>query len=173
MIKRPRVPMDLEKLVEASTLGRCFICEFLRGSTEFAHVTVAQTETAIAFLSKYPTLFGYIIVAPKEHREHVTGDFDETEYIELQRFIFRIAEAIRHVLAPERIYILSLGSRAANTHVHWHVAPLPAGIPLEQQQYYALMTERGIIEVNAEELQTYVARLQRHLLQHTPSVDTP
>lgn len=112
-------------------------------------------------------------MAPKEHREHVTGDFDETEYIELQRFIFRIAEAIRHVLAPERIYILSLGSRAANTHVHWHVAPLPAGIPLEQQQYYALMTERGIIEVNAEELQTYVARLQRHLLQHTPSVDTP
>jgi len=33
------------------------------------------------------------------------------------------------------------------------------------------MAEHGIIEVEAEELQNYVARLQRHL-QHTPSVDT-
>jgi diadenosine tetraphosphate (Ap4A) HIT family hydrolase len=119
-MKHPRVPMDLAKLVKASTSGRCFICEFLRGSSEFAHVTVAETETAFAFLSKYPTLFG---------------------------------------------------SRAANSHVHWHIAPLPAGIPLEQQQYYALMAEHGIIEVEAEELQNYVARLQRYL-QHTPSVDT-
>jgi hypothetical protein len=49
MIKYPRVPMDLAKLAKASTSGRYFICEFLRGSTEFAHVTVAQTDTAIAF----------------------------------------------------------------------------------------------------------------------------
>ena len=27
----------------------------------------------------------------------------------------------------------------ANAHVHWHVAPLPPGVPYEQQQFRAVM----------------------------------
>ena len=38
----------------------------------------------------------------------------------------------------ERLYILSLGSQQGNRHVHWHVAPLPPGVPFEQQQFAAL-----------------------------------
>ena len=48
------------------------------------------------------------LVAPKEHREQVTGDFDEKEYLQLQRLIYRISEAMRQLLVPERIYVLSL-----------------------------------------------------------------
>ena len=136
---RRRVPFDLEGLVRRSTSGRCFICEFLRGNPDYGHVGVYETSTAVVFLNKYPTLFGYVIVAPKEHREQVTGDFPEPEYLELQRLIFRVAEGIRRLLSPERIYILSLGSEAANSHVHWHLAPLPRGVPLAEQQFHALM----------------------------------
>jgi len=31
-----------------------------------------------------------------------------------------------------RVYILSLGSQQGNKHVHWHSAPLPFGVPVEQ-----------------------------------------
>lgn len=129
-----RYPIEIGTLHRASSTGRCFICEFLGQNPEFEHTLIDETEHAVAFLSKYPTMFGYCLVAPKRHLEQVTGDFTEAEYLELQRFIYRIGEAVRKVLAPERVYILSLGSQQANAHVHWHVAALPPGLPLAQQQ---------------------------------------
>lgn len=157
---RAKIPFDVDKLVGRATSGRCFICEYLKGTTDYEHVRICETDLAVAFLSKYPTLFGQVIVAPREHREQVTGDFSETEYLEMQRFIFRIAEGVRQVLSPERIYVLSLGSQAANSHVHWHVAPLPRGVPLEQQQFHALMHENGAIEVTHEEQLEFARKLQ-------------
>jgi len=154
-----RVPFDLERYVQRSTSGRCFICEFLSGNPDYRHDTVAETDAAVAFLNKYPTLFGYVIVAPKAHREQVTGDFTEAEYLDLQRFVYRVAEAMRRVLAPERVYVLSLGSQAANAHVHWHIAPLPPGVPLEQQQYHALMHENGVIDAQRADVVDYLAKL--------------
>ena len=158
-----RVPFDVDALVQRSTSGRCFVCEYLDGNPEYAHTRVAETASAIAFLNKYPTLFGSVIVAPKRHLEDVTGDFSEDAYVELQRFVHRVAEAMRRVLAPERIYLLSLGSRAANAHVHWHVAALPTGVPLAQQQYHALMHENGVIDASPAAMVDYAGRLGREL----------
>ena len=158
-----RVPFALATYVQRSTSGRCFICEHLRGNPDYQHDTVAETATAVAFLNKYPTLFGYVIVAPKDHREQVTGDFSEDEYIELQRFVHRVAEAMRRVLAPERLYVLSLGSQAANAHVHWHIAALPPGVPLEQQQYPALMHENGVVDASRAAVVDYVAKMRAEL----------
>jgi histidine triad (HIT) family protein/ATP adenylyltransferase len=33
-----------------------------------------------------------------------------------------------------------------NAHIHWHIAPLPPGVPYQQQQYHALMAENGILQ---------------------------
>jgi histidine triad (HIT) family protein len=158
-----RVPFDLSAYVQRSTSGKCFICEYLRGNPDYPHERIAETDTAVAFLNKYPTLFGYVIVAPKAHLEHVTGDFSEAQYLELQRFIHRVAEAMRGVLAPERIYILSLGSRAANAHVHWHVAALPPGVPLDEQQYHALLHENGVVDAPRADVVDYVAKMRAAL----------
>ena len=155
-----RLPFDVAALVARSTSGRCFVCEFLSGNPDCVHTLVAETDAAVAFLSRYPTLFGQAIVAPKRHVEQVTGDFTEATYLELQRLVYRVAEAMRRVLAPERVYVLSLGSQAANAHVHWHVAPLPSGVPLEQQQYHALMHEHGAIDADPVELAAYVRDLR-------------
>ena len=38
--------------------GRCFICEFLAGNPEFAHELVYEDEFSVAFLNKYPALYG-------------------------------------------------------------------------------------------------------------------
>lgn len=126
--------------VRERVAGRCFICELLAGNPEFAHHVVYEDDHAVAFLNRYPALYGYVLVAPRRHREHVTSDLTQDEYLQLQAVVYRIGEAIRRVVPTERLYILSLGSRQGNAHVHWHIAPLPPGVPFEEQQFAALDT---------------------------------
>lgn len=138
--------------------GRCFICELVAGNPEFEHHIVYEDEHAIAFLQKFQTLHGYVIVAPKEHREQVTGDFHLDEYLALQRVVHRVGEAVRQAVPTERLYLLSLGSQAGNSHVHWHVAPLPPGLPFEQQQLAALDTDEGL-DLSDDELADLARRI--------------
>ena len=135
--------MDTRKRVDFNAVreelrGRCFICEMLAGNPEYQHHVVYEDERAVAFLNRYPSLYGYALVAPKDHREQVTGDFSLDEYLHLQAVVHRVAEAIRQVVPTERLYVLSLGSQQANRHVHWHLAPTPPGLPFAQQQLAAL-----------------------------------
>jgi diadenosine tetraphosphate (Ap4A) HIT family hydrolase len=135
MDKRKRVDFNA---VREELRGRCFICEMLAGNPEYQHHVVYEDERAVAFLNRYPSLYGYVLVAPKLHREQVTGDFSLDEYLHLQAVVHRVGEAIRQVVPTERLYVLSLGSQQANRHVHWHLAPTPPGLPFEQQQLAAL-----------------------------------
>ena len=135
MDKRRRV--DFNAIREALR-GRCFICEMLAGNPEYQHHVVYEDERTVAFLNRYPPLYGYVLVAPKDHREQVTGDFSLDEYLHLQAVVHRVGEAICQVVPTERLYVLSLGSQQANRHVHWHLAPTPPGLPFEQQQLAAL-----------------------------------
>lgn len=50
-------------------------------------------------------------------RRSTSGDLDENAYLELQRLIYRVAEALRKLLAPIRVYVLSLGSAIADESV--------------------------------------------------------
>lgn len=113
------------------------------GTHDFPHGEIWRDDLGVAFLSRYPTLLGYALVAPLEHRYGVIPDFDVDEYLELQRLVHRVGRAIAAVVPTERLYVLSLGSNEGNAHVHWHVAPLPPGVPYEDQQYKALMVETG------------------------------
>ena len=82
----------------------------------------------------------------------MTGDFTAVEYLELQRLIFRVTEAIRQVVPTERVYLLSLGSQQGNSHVHWHVAPLPPGVPFLDQQLEALHVTDRVLDLSDEEM---------------------
>lgn len=144
-------PFDVQAYEERSKNGPCFICEMLEGNPEYRHQIIYEDQTAVVFLTKYPTLYGYTLVAPREHREHATGDFTVEEYLALQRLIYQVAEAIRRAVSTERIYILSLGSQQGNRHVHWHLAPLPPGVPYEKQQCAALDHAGGILALSDEE----------------------
>ena len=46
------------------------------------------------------------------------------------------------------MYALSLGSQQGNAHLHWHIAPLPPGVPYRRQQFHALMAENGVLDVD-------------------------
>jgi diadenosine tetraphosphate (Ap4A) HIT family hydrolase len=141
---------------------RCFICELVNGNPDFRHHVVYEDSHSVAFLQRFQTLYGYVIVAPKEHRERVTGDFRLDEYLALQAVVHRVGEAVRRAVPTERLYVLSLGSQDGNSHVHWHLAPLPPEVPFEEQQLAALDTDEGL-DLSEEELRELAGRIKAAL----------
>ncbi|HEY8679073.1 MAG TPA: HIT family protein [Candidatus Dormibacteraeota bacterium] len=162
-----RLPVDHEAL-RHQLAGRCFICALVSGDPEFRHAVLYEDDVAIAFLSKYPTVPGYALVAPKDHREQVTGDFSIEEYARLHRVIYRVGEALRRAVPTERLYILSLGSQQANSHVHWHVVPLPPGVPFEEQQY-AMLDQNDYLSFSDDEACEIAERIRAEFA--VPSAD--
>lgn len=158
-----RRPFDLETYVEAVKHGPCFICRLVAGDPRYEHHIVYEDEATIAFLNKYPPLRGYTLVCPKDHREQVTADFTPDEYLRLQAVVFRVGEAVRRATAAARVYVLSLGSNEGNSHVHWHVAPLPSGLPFEAQQVAALDTQHGVLQLTTAEMIDLAARIRHEL----------
>jgi ATP adenylyltransferase len=124
---------------------------------------IYEDETAVVFFSKYQSLYCYTLVAPREHREQATGDFTLEEYLALQQLIYHVGEALRQVVPTERLYILTLGSQQGNRHVHWHLAPLPPGVPYEQQQTAALDNSKGILAVSDEDKASLAQAIRREM----------
>jgi ATP adenylyltransferase len=143
----------------------CFICRLVQGDPTLPrHHIVWQGDDAIVFLDRFPTVYGYTLVAPTVHREQVTGDFTLHQFLALQRVLHAVAEALRLALKPERVYILSLGSQQANAHVHWHVVPCPPGMLLEEQQTALIdRGKRGVLQLSAEEAIALVDDIRAHL----------
>jgi diadenosine tetraphosphate (Ap4A) HIT family hydrolase len=144
--------------------GRCFICELVAGNPGYSHHIVYENETAVAFLNRYPAFYGHVLVAPREHREEVTSDFSSDEYVALQRLVHRVGEAVRRVVPTERLCVLSLGSQEGNRHVHWHLAPLPPGVPVEEQQLAAL-NRSDVIDLTDAEMAALAEQLRKALAE--------
>jgi len=150
-----RVEFDLVDYQGRVRSGGCFICAFLRGDPGAEHELLYDDGAHVALLNRYPTLRGYALVVPRRHVTDVVRDLTSAEYLALQAVVHKVARAVNQVVPTERTYILSLGDMQGNAHVHWHVAPLPPGVPEHQQQYHALMAENGILPQTPDE----VARL--------------
>lgn len=158
----PRKPFDEDTYIQRIQTGPCFICGMIEGNLEGNHI-IYQDDVFIAFLSKYPTLVGYTLVAPIQHFEQVTGDFSIEAYLMLQRAVYQVAEAVRQTFAPERVYILSLGSQQGNRHIHWHIIPLPPGVPFKEQQLAALSAEKGYLDISHAEMKTIARRIRGNM----------
>jgi diadenosine tetraphosphate (Ap4A) HIT family hydrolase len=156
---------DWQEFHQRAQTGPCFICEIIANNPEYPHYPVYKDDIAIAFLDKYPTLFGRTLVAPLQHREQVTGDFSIQEYLALQRRVYLIAEAIRQELNAERIYLMTFGSQQGNSHVHWHIAPLPPGVPYEKQQLHAVSGIDGILKMTENEWDELASRIRNRIIQ--------
>ena len=153
---------DMQAYIQRIQNKLCFICEMVAGRPDGNYI-IYQDEAYIAFLNKYPTLYGYTLVAPVAHREQVTGDFSLEEYLDLQGAVYRVAEAVRRSVEAERVYILSLGSQQGNRHVHWHIAPLPYEVPFEEQQLEALSIANGYLDIPDNVMVTLAGRIQGNM----------
>ena len=159
--------MDLDAYVRRVQEGPCFVCAFLCGHPDYQHHKLYEDDVAVAFLARSPTLLGYSLVAPKAHIEDWVRDFTADEFVGFQRVAHTVAAAISATLPTERMYSLSLGSQQGNAHLHWHLAPLPPGVPYGEQQYHALMAENGVLAVD-ETAQVELAARMRDRLADLP-----
>ncbi len=150
---------DMEAFHREMRTKPCFVCEIMAGVNELQQHFVYDDGKAIAFLDAYPRAYGYTLVAPKEHREQVTGDFSMEEYLDLQRLVYRVTEAVREVVGAERMYLYTFGSNQGGAHVHWHVVPLPPDVPYEEQQGTWASWSKGILDIPQEEMASLAARI--------------
>jgi diadenosine tetraphosphate (Ap4A) HIT family hydrolase len=163
MVGEERVEIDLAAYVERSLHGPCFVCRIAGEDPPGQHV-VYRDDRHLAFLPNFHVLLGYVIVAPVEHREEVVADFAIDDYLDLQRLIHRVGRALAAVVPTERLYLLSLGSRQGNAHVHWHVAALPPGTPYGDQQFRALMVEtKGVLAMTDDDQRALADRIRAAL----------
>jgi diadenosine tetraphosphate (Ap4A) HIT family hydrolase len=159
-----RTPFDQEAYLREADHG-CFLCRLVEGDPTLPHHHVIwSNDEAIAFLDRFPTVYGYTLVAPTDHLEQVTGDFTLHQFLSFQRIVHAVAEAIRQLLRPERVYVLSLGSQQRNAHIHWHIVPCPPGVPVLQQQCALIdRRERGILQLTQEEGARLATQIRSHL----------
>jgi diadenosine tetraphosphate (Ap4A) HIT family hydrolase len=141
----------------------CFVCELLAGNPVYPHHVAYRDDDAVVFASRFPSVLGHFLVAPVEHREHAIADFTPDEYLALQAVIHRAGSALTALLPTERLYVLSLGSQQANRHVHWHLTPLPPGVPYEQQQTALFAPELGTLEIPDDDLADLARRVGEHM----------
>ena len=160
-----RYAPNLAAYHERARTGSCFVCGIVARDPDFAgHHILYEDEDAVAFSNRWPTRRGYTLVAPKGHREQLTGDLTVEEHLALQRVVYRAAEAVGEEVGAERVYVLSLGSDGGNAHVHWHVVPLPPGAPCEEQQFAAVMLETaGALDMPEDEKAALAARRGRRM----------
>jgi hypothetical protein len=50
-----------------------------------------------------------------------------------------------------------------NSHVHWHIAPLPFGVPFKEQQLEALKVENGVLDMSDDEMEALARKIQQAL----------
>jgi histidine triad (HIT) family protein/ATP adenylyltransferase len=158
-----RLPFDFAAYEQRVQNGPCFVCATVSGYPDYEHDLVYEDRDTIAFLSRHPTLLGYSLVAPRRHVERLETDLTLDEHLNLQKVVYRVAKAVAGCVPTERVYVLSLGSQQGNAHLHWHVAPLPPGVPYEQQQFHALMAENGVLDVPEVEQREIAASIRRRL----------
>jgi diadenosine tetraphosphate (Ap4A) HIT family hydrolase len=163
-----RVPWDMPAYLERVRRA-CFVCEMLAGTPGYEHDVIHRDDVGVAFLPLYPVARGHVLVAPIEHREHVIAGLDADDYLALQALVHRAGRAVTQVLAPERLYVLSLGSQQANRHVHWHLVPLPPGVPYESQQLAWLDESRGRLVLDDDDRAALLAALRAALPGPGPS----
>jgi len=114
---------------------------------------------------------GRVIVAPRDHLEHVVRDLDRDAYLRLQDVIYRLARAVESAVPSERTYLLSLGSQQGNSHLHWIIAPLPPGTPYEDQQFAALMASKGVVGLSSTQIAAIATRIRANLSTPTRRVE--
>lgn len=159
-----RQSFDHEAYEARISQGPCFLCNIIEGrSSQYREHIVYRDDYLIALLSQPPVQRGYLLVAPVEHVEQVVTDFDLAGYLRIQTFLHHLGRALPEVLPLERLYILSLGSQQGNAHVHWHVVPLPPGVPPAEQQFHSVMLENGYLDLSQSEQADLAGRIRQQL----------
>lgn len=101
---------------------------------------------------------GFCRVVLNAHVKEMT-DLSESEQQRLMRVVFKVEQAVRDVLKPEKINLASLGNKTP--HLHWHVTPRYEGDATFPNSIWSTVTATPRPPLNIEE----TAQLKAKVIQ--------
>jgi histidine triad (HIT) family protein len=104
-------------------MSNCEFCRIIAGLTP-AEV-IYETEATLAFFPLEPATRGHTMVIPKRHIDNFL-DLDLQDIPELGTVLMLVGRALRSVLTPEGMNLISSAGSVANQsvmHMHIHLVP--------------------------------------------------
>lgn len=133
----------------------CFICEGKVNPEEIIY----EDERHVAFLDAYPPTKGYTVLAVKKHLESAT-ELSEQKYLELQKILYRIAQAIQKAFNPKRIIVMQTGGLIL--HLHFHIIPIYENYTPKQFLDYIIL-KKDILELSEKEKSDIIELIKNNL----------
>ncbi|PIO07644.1 hypothetical protein COU59_02970 [Candidatus Pacearchaeota archaeon CG10_big_fil_rev_8_21_14_0_10_34_12] len=132
---------------------KCFICKNQINNSD----VILNDDKFIAFLDLYAPTKGYTILAMKKHIEDIS-ELTEKEYLEFQKTLFKISEAIKKAFNPKRICLLNSGGLL--THWHFHIIPLYKEV---HNNFIDIILKKKILDMSENEKKEIVNKIKNNL----------
>lgn len=104
----------------------CFICKGLAEQNDRENLIVLRTDLSVVFLNRFPYNNGHLLIAPREHKGHLS-ELNDAENLDMMHAINRFIEIMDEEMHPDGYNIgLNLGKAAGAGlpgHLHWHLVP--------------------------------------------------
>lgn len=119
----PRRIAREEALRRIGAADACVPCGWSRAASP-----LAESEHAVAVLSRYPIRWGHALVVLRDHAERF-AEVSPEAWADAARLAHRVAAAVERALEPERCYVASLGTSEPGlpmtfAHLHFNVIPV-------------------------------------------------
>lgn len=115
---------------------------------EIPSYKVAESDKFYAFLDIAPMAKGHTLVIPKREVDYIF-DIEDQEYMELQLFAKRVAEAIKEAIPCQRVGVAVLGMEVP--HAHIHLVPLQTEADMDFR--------KSKLQLSSEEFQEIAKRI--------------
>lgn len=124
---------------------------------EIPSYKVAEDEKHYAFLDINPVAAGHVLVIPKQEVDYMF-DLTDEDYLALQLFAKRVAEAIKQALPCKRVGVAVMGMEVPHTHIHL--------IPINEEADMNFFKEKA--SLTAEEMTEIAAKINQNMAnQHS------
>jgi histidine triad (HIT) family protein len=115
---------------------------------------VAEEEAQIAFLDINPLARGHVLVVPKKEVDYYF-DLPDNEFIDLNLFAKRVANALEKTIPCQRIGLAVVGLEIP--HVHVHLIPLNTMEDIDFNKPKLQLTDEEMKEIAYSVRKTYKA----------------
>lgn len=136
-------------------MSQCDFCRIVDRSLP-AEV-IYETDTTLAFFPLEPATRGHTMVIPKKHIDNFL-DIDASDVPELGRAVVRVGRALRDVLEPQGMNLISSAGVAASQsvmHLHVHLVPRWDDDAVGEIWPRAVSTPERILEETADSIREF------------------
>ncbi len=119
---------------------------------EIPSYKIAEDDKYYAFLDINPVAPGHTLVIPKNEVDYIF-DLNDEEYLGLQLFAKRVAEAIKQAIPCTRVGVAVMGLEVPHTHIH--LIPINKEADMNFFKEKASLSKEEMVEIAAKISQNF------------------